>query len=129
MGVYDRGAILALAAAALLTAGAAQAQDSEPVQLKAVGTWGNLSNWQKLEKPFWETDLPEASGGILTGEAKPQTELGIKGFEVMRLLKLGVFDVAHALPLYIAEHAVTEGLPLAGVAPAIETTTGGEKRG
>src|SRR3546814_18167222 len=72
MGVYDRGAILALAAAALLTAGAAQAQDSEPVQLKAVGTWGNLSNWQKLEKPFWETDLPEASGGILTGEAKPK---------------------------------------------------------
>src|SRR3546814_11707676 len=39
----------------------------------------------------------------------------------MRLLKLGVFDVAHALPIYIAEDAVIEGIDLAGVAPDFKT--------
>jgi len=118
---YGKAALLALAAAAMLAAGPAGAQD-KPVQLKAVGTWGNLSNWQKLEKPFWETELAASSGGILTGEAKPQTELGVKGFEVMRLLKLGVFDVAHALPIYVAEDAVIEGIDLAGVASDFKTS-------
>jgi len=116
-----RAGLLALTAAAIVGAGAAQAQNAKPIQLKAVGTWGNLSNWQKLEKPFWETDLPAVSGGSLTGEAKPQTELGVKGFEVMRLLKLGVFDVAHALPIYVAEDAVIEGIDIAGVAPDFKT--------
>ncbi|MFN4087884.1 MAG: TRAP transporter substrate-binding protein [Alphaproteobacteria bacterium] len=114
---YARGAVFAAAAAALFAAGSAQAQ----TQLKAVGTWGNLSNWQHIEKPFWEKDLPEASGGSLTGDAKPLTELGLRGFEVMRLLKLGVFDVAHALPIYVAEDAVIEGIDLAGVATDFKT--------
>ena len=35
-------------------------------QFKVVGTFGNLTNWQKLEKPFWEETLPKASGGKLT---------------------------------------------------------------
>lgn len=116
-----RSALLAMAAAVGLASGSAMAQD-KPVQLKAVGTWGNLSNWQKLEKPFWETELAAATGGAITGEAKPQTELGVKGFEVMRLLKLGVFDVAHALPIYVAEDAVIEGIDLAGVASDFKTS-------
>src|SRR5690606_24644785 len=39
----------------------------------------------------------------------------------MRLLKLGVFDVAHALPIYVAEDAVIEGIDIAGVAPDFKT--------
>ena len=102
-------------------AGVAAAQELKPTQLKVVGTWGNLTNWQKLEGPFWNETIPKESGGKITAQAQPQTELGLKGGEIMRLLKLGVFDVAHALPIYIAEDATIEGIDLAGVAPDFKT--------
>ena len=106
----------ALMAGGLALAAATAAAAQEKVVLKVVGTWGNLSNWTKVEQPFWNETLPKASNGMITAQASPQTELGLKGFEIMRLLKLGVFDVAHALPIYIAEDATVEGMDLAGVA-------------
>ncbi len=92
------------------------AADVPARQFKVVGTFGNLTNWQKLEKPLWEEQIPKASGGKLTAQAQPSTELGLKGFEIMRLLKQGIFDFAHALPIYVAEDAVLEGVDLSGVA-------------
>lgn len=102
-------------AAAMLAIGAAPAaaQDIRPYNFKVVGTWGNLSNWQKHESNLWNSAVPRASGDRLTAQASPLTELGLKGFEVMRLLKLGVFDVAHGVVGYVAkESAVIEGVDL-----------------
>jgi TRAP-type C4-dicarboxylate transport system substrate-binding protein len=93
-----------------------------PVTVKAVGTWGNLTNYKKHEGPFWNETIREASGGSIIGDIKPQTELGLKGFEIMRLVKLGVFDFAHGLPGYVAaENAVFEGADLSAVTQDIET--------
>jgi len=109
---------VAMAAAMLATgllAGPAAAE-LDKINLKVVGTWGNLTNWKEAEGPFWETQMPEASGGQITADAVPQTEVGIKGFEVMRMLKIGVFDVAHGVVGYIAgEDPVAEGVDLSGV--------------
>ncbi|MEH6633285.1 MAG: TRAP transporter substrate-binding protein [Halopseudomonas aestusnigri] len=94
----------------------------EPVQIKAVGTWGNLTNYQKHEGPFWNDYIGKATGGKITGEIKPQTELGLKGFEIMRLIKLGVFDYAYGLPGYVAaETPVLEGLDLSTLTQDITT--------
>lgn len=109
---------LALSVAALITglwAGPAGAE-VDKLDLKVVGTWGNLSNWKVNEAPFWQKTMPEASGGRISANAVPQTEVGIKGFEVMRMLKLGVFDVAHGVVGYIAgEDPIVEGVDLSGV--------------
>ena len=67
----------------------------DQMNLKMVGTWGNLSNWKVNEGPFWNDTIPQASGGKITANAVPQTDVGIKGFEVMRMLKIGVFDVKY----------------------------------
>ncbi|MEX0340188.1 MAG: transporter, partial [Arenibacterium sp.] len=84
---------LASAVAALaLMAGAAYAD--KPVVLKAVGTWSSLTNYQKHEGPFFNERLAEASGGSIIGEIQSQSGLGLKGFEIMRLVKNGVFDFA-----------------------------------
>ena len=105
---------------ALLTAGA-QAAD-KPVTVKAVGTWGSLTNYQKHEGPFWNDHIGEATGGQIVGEIKPQTELGLKGFEIMRLVKNGVFDYAFGLPGYVAaENPVFEGADLSSLTQDIET--------
>ena len=106
---------------ALATVTQANAAD-QPVVVKAVGTWGNLTNYQKHEGPFWNERIAAASDGQIVGEIKPQTELGLKGFEIMRLVKNGVFDFAFGLPGYVAaENAVFEGADLSSVTQDIET--------
>ena len=80
-----------------------------------VGTWGNLAAWQAYEKPLWTEMLPKASGGKLTAHAIPITEAGLKGYEVIRLLQLNVFDFAHGLIGYVAKgNGLLEAADLAG---------------
>ncbi len=98
------------------------AKADDPVMIKAVGTWGNLPNYQKHEGPFWNEKISVATGGTIVGDIKPQTELGLKGFEIMRLLKLGVYDYAHGLPGYVAaENPVFEGADLSTITQDIDT--------
>ena len=114
------GLITALMATIGITATVAKAED--PIVIKAVGTWGNLPNFKKHEGPFWNEKIAAATDGAIVGDIKPQTELGLKGFEIMRLLKLGVYDYAHGLPGYVAaENPVFEGADLSTITQDIET--------
>ncbi|WP_108815189.1 TRAP transporter substrate-binding protein [Loktanella sp. Alg231-35] len=112
---------LATALGALaLTASTAMAQDT--VVLNAVGTWSSLTNFQKHEEPFFNEHLAEASGGEIIGKIQSQSGLGLKGFEIMRLVKNGVFDFAFGLPGYVAaENAIFEGADLSTLTQDIET--------
>ena len=95
---------------------------ADTASIKAVGTWGNLTNYKKHEGPFWNEKIAAVTNGSVIGEIKPQTELGLKGFEVMRLLKLGVFDYTHGVMGYVAaENAVFEGVDLSSVVQDIDT--------
>lgn len=114
-------AISAITVAATLSVSAGNADTIER-DFKVVGTWGNLSSWQNVESPFWSEQLPAATGGKITGNAIPITEAGLKGTEVMRLLKLGVFEVAHGLGSYVAsENPAIEGTDLSSIAPDFAT--------
>ncbi len=101
----------------LLMAGAsAQAQIQEK-KFNVVGTWNFLTNWHVLEVPFWNEELPKASGGKITANLKSVTELNLKGTEVLRLLKTGVYDFVAVLPIYVDDGgAVIEATDIAGVA-------------
>ena len=122
--MYERArkqfAALATAAAIICSAGGAFAADS--VNIKAVGTWGNLTNYLKHEGPFWNEKVAAVTDGQITGEIKAQTELGLKGFEIMRMLKLGVFDYAHGVFGYVAaENPLFEGADLSSITQDIDT--------
>jgi TRAP-type C4-dicarboxylate transport system substrate-binding protein len=110
--------LAAAAAASMLCAGAtANAQAVDQKKFNVVGTWNFLTNWKVLEVPFWETELPAASGGKLSGNIKSITELNLKGTEVLRLLKTGVYDFAAALPIYVDDGAaIMEAVDISGVA-------------
>lgn len=113
---------LKLVTAAVTAACLAQAASADTVSLRAVGTWGSLTNYQKHEGPFFNELLEKASGGSIIGDIKPQTELGLKGFEIMRLVKNGVFDFAFGLPGYVAaENAIFEGGDLSSLTQDIDT--------
>lgn len=102
--------------------GTASAADYGKREFKVVGSWPNMKHWQVSEKPFWEDVIPEASGGALTANVKPLTELGLSGFELMRLLKLGVYDAAHIVLTYATQDSpAMEGADLAGVVQDLPT--------
>ena len=111
--------VTATAALALM---ASAALADNPVVLKAVGTWSSLTNFQKHEGPFFNERLAEASGGQIVGDIQSQSGLGLKGFEIMRLVKNGVFDFAFGLPGYVAaENAIFEGADLSSLTQDIDT--------
>ncbi len=109
---------IAMGALAALGLGAMTAQaEIQNVEIKVVGTWHNQSPYMLFEKPFWTKDVTRLSGGKIKAQLNPITELGLKGWEVMRLLKLGVFDVAHGVYGYVAsEEPALEGIDLSSVA-------------
>jgi TRAP-type C4-dicarboxylate transport system substrate-binding protein len=112
-------AAIVLCAAALPETAMADVQKRE---FQVVGTWGNLELWKEHESKFWNETLPRASGGKLTANAKPYTEVGLSGFEVMRLLRLGAYDVVHAVATYVAQDSpALEGMDLAGVTQDLDT--------
>ena len=93
---YAIGAALA----AVLAASPVAAQDIDEREFAVVGTWGNLFNWKEHESRMWNEVIPAASGGKLTANAKPYTELGLSGYEVVKQLEVGAYDAAHALTTY-----------------------------
>ena len=107
----------ALATGIVATAAATPATaEIQTYKFEVVGTWGFLENWKQFESKFWNEQLPAASGGKLTANAKPYTELGLKGYEVMSGLKKGAYDAVHALTSYSAKASpALEGIDLAGV--------------
>jgi TRAP-type C4-dicarboxylate transport system substrate-binding protein len=108
--------LLAAMAVGTMTAAAPAAADIQKYNFEVVGTWGFLENYKMFESKFWQERLPKASGGKLTANAKPYTELGIKGYEVMSGLKKGAYDAVHALTSYSAKASpALEGIDLAGV--------------
>lgn len=116
--------VLGLAAAVVVgSSGIAAAQAPANLDTKkfnVIGTWNFLNMFKKVEQPFWSEQLAAASGGKLTGNLKSITELNLKGTEVLRLLKTGVYDVVHALPIYVDDGAaVFEASDLSGVAASV----------
>ena len=112
------GLLTAMGALAL----SAPAHAIDEKEFKVVGTWGFLNQWKDHESRFWNKVLPEASGGKLTANAKPYTELGLKGYEVMRLLKIGAYDAVHGLTSYTSQDSPPlEGLDLSGVIQDMNT--------
>ncbi len=106
----------AMVCGALALAAIPAAAEVQKFHFEVVGTWGFLENWKQYEKRFWTERLPKASGGKLSANAKPYTELGLKGYEVMSGLKKGAYDAVHALTSYSAKASpALEGIDLAGV--------------
>ena len=115
------GTAAVLAAATMLTT-SAWAQDIEEHRFNVLGTWSTLNNNSAYEEPFWKDVLPANTDGKLSGNIVSMSEMGLKGFETLRLLKQGIFDFVHLTMGYaVGDEPAMEGLDLAAVSPDIET--------
>ncbi len=106
-------------AAAHLSAGAA---DLPKTHFKVVGGGSHNYTFNAVEKPFWEKTLPEATGGRLTADLAGLAESGLKGPEVVRLMRSGAVDVGMGVFAYVSsDDAMFEGIDLPGMATDIDT--------
>ena len=113
--------ILKIMSVGISLALATPALADKPVKFSVLGTWASVPVFTDHEEPFWR-DLSKNTGGKMIATIGSYSHMGLKGFEVMRLLKSGVFDYVHGLFGYVAsENAVFEGPDLSAVAQDIGT--------
>jgi TRAP-type C4-dicarboxylate transport system substrate-binding protein len=114
--------LVGLLGALALSTGLAHAQELPKTNLKVVGAWGNLSQYKNFEQPFWSKEITEKSKGAITAEITPFNEMGLKGAEIFRLMRLGVIDFGSTVLGYVAgDDARNEAIDLAGLAPDVAT--------
>ena len=112
--------ILALVMAAASMSAAAT--ELPKTHLKVVGGGSHNYTFGAVEKPFWGKTLPEASGGRVTADLAGLSESGLKGPEVVRLMRAGALDVGMGVFAYVSgDDAMFEGVDLPGMAPDIDS--------
>lgn len=112
---------LAIAATLTMISNASAADELPSTSFKYVGTWGSLSLFNKVEKPFWTKRILSESNGAIKVEVQPFTEMGLKGGEVLRLLRSGVFEVSATVLSYVGgELPQAEAVDLAGITRNID---------
>jgi TRAP-type C4-dicarboxylate transport system substrate-binding protein len=110
-----------MAASLLLYAGAS-AQEYPATNLKVQGGWATAGIFQEFEVPFWKERLPQLTNNKVTADITNLNEMGLKGPEVFRLMRIGVIDFGTTALGYAAgDDAQNEGPDLAGVALDIGT--------
>ena len=114
----------ALLSAAILLSGvpASQSVALEDLKLRILGNYGNQPHSNEVERPVFTKRIPEASGGKIKVEFRTVDEVGLKGTEVVRLLKQGAFHIA-AMQLGIVSGDIpfVTGMDLPGLAPDMKT--------
>jgi TRAP-type C4-dicarboxylate transport system substrate-binding protein len=73
----------------LLLAGVALAQAVQGQRLRVVGGLAGVNQFTRHEAPFWTTRLPQLSGGRYSAEIVPFDRAGIRGPEMLSMVKLG----------------------------------------
>jgi TRAP-type C4-dicarboxylate transport system substrate-binding protein len=67
------------------------------IQLKVVGGLAGVSQYTKLEEPFWTQEVPELTRGRVQAEIHPFDRSGLPGQEMLQLMRLGVVPFGTAL--------------------------------
>lgn len=116
-------AAAAIVGAGLLWTAPALAQDLPVTHLKVIGLQSHLNSFKTGEKPFWEERIPRESGGKVTAQLTAQDVHGLKGTEILRLMKVGVIDFSSGVITYMSgDSPAFEGFDLAGLSPDMATT-------
>lgn len=87
-------------------------------KLRVVGGLGGVNQYIRHEAPFWTTELPRLSAGRFQAEIVPFDRAGIRGQEMLSMIKLGTVQLGTVLLAQGATRDVELGAPdLAGLNP------------
>lgn len=69
---------------------ASVAAENQPIRLQVVGGLAGVTQFTRLEQPFWEREITERTGGRVIATITPNDGGGLRGQEMLRLMQLGV---------------------------------------
>ncbi|MFN9090542.1 MAG: TRAP transporter substrate-binding protein [Alphaproteobacteria bacterium] len=75
----------------------APAQAEDPIRLRIVGGLADVSQYVRYEEPFWRERISKATNGRIVAEIAPFDRSGIRGQEMLSLMRLGVVSFGTAL--------------------------------
>ena len=108
--------------------GAAFAAD-KMVTVRALGSFTNQIQSTMIEQPFFKKLKPEAAAKNLDIQFRTMDELGQKGFNALRQLKAGAFDIIQMQSGYISgDDPHWAEVDLMGVSPDLPLLQKGSKR-
>ncbi|SDE09327.1 TRAP-type C4-dicarboxylate transport system, substrate-binding protein [Belnapia rosea] len=90
---WRQAARMALAAClglVLAGIGPAAAEEAPPITLKIVGGLAGVAQYTRHEMPFWTEQVPQLTQGRVRAEVAPFDRSGIRGTEMLQLMRLGV---------------------------------------
>ena len=94
----------------------AKAQLLPQTELKVVGGLSTRPAYTEIEQPFWNQSIGERSEGAVTAQIKGFDELGLKGQELLRLMRQGVIEFGTVpLSYYAREVSLFEAIDIAGL--------------
>ncbi|MES2712680.1 MAG: TRAP transporter substrate-binding protein [Pseudomonadota bacterium] len=113
----SRSRWLSMFALLALLASPALAQE-DPIRIKIVGGLADVRQFTTFEEPFWRERIPAATGGRVIAEIAAFDRSGIRGQEMLQLMRLGVVPFGTALlALAATEEPELNGGDLVAVSP------------
>lgn len=97
------------------------AHAQEPVDITIVGGLSGVSQFTKIERPFWTSEIPVRSGGRVRPTVRAYDESGLGGQEMLQLMRLGLVPFGTALLAVAAgEEPELNAVDLAAMNPDID---------
>jgi len=96
--------------------------DQPPVRLRIIGGLADVSQYVRFEEPFWRRRITELTGGRVVAEIAPFDRSGIRGQEMLQLMRLGVVPFGTViLPIAATEEPELNAVDLTALSPDITT--------
>ncbi len=112
-----------LAALGCSIGASALADDASSIHFNVVGGGSHNYTFRAVERPFWSETLPANSGGTVTARLMGLSESGLKGPEMVRVLRAGAVEIGMGVFAFVAgDDAAFEGIDLPGMAADIATS-------
>ncbi len=92
--------VIAAVAAMLAFAGCealAQTKTEEPVKLQIIGGLAGVTQYTRIEQPFWQSEIGALSKGRISATIRPLDAGGLRNQEMLQLMRLGVVSFGTAL--------------------------------
>jgi TRAP-type C4-dicarboxylate transport system substrate-binding protein len=91
-----------------------------PLNLRIVGGLGGVSQYTEFEEPFWRNELAVRSGGRMSATIQPYDRIGLRGQEMLQLIRLGVVPFGSVNVSFVTADEPEIGLlDLPGLSPDV----------
>ena len=101
---------------------AVRAGAEEPIQLSVIGGLAGVSQYVRHEEPFWRDRVPQLTGGRIQTSIHPFDRSGLRGQEMLQLMRLGVVPFGTALLATVsADEPELNAVDLPGLNPDMAT--------